>query len=361
MAVFEALEAAHGDCLLLRWKHNGKDRLAVIDGSPGSKTYLKLRKRLAELAKGQQLRVDLMMVSHIDDDHIVGLLNLMKEERKLFDQQRPTAFDIRCFWHNSFAELADMSNGPADLAALASDEAQAEAWAAQLKAPEARAVLASVNKGRALRDLIRGAGLEGNPPFDGLVVGRKDPVSLQGLTIHVVGPLQPEVEKLRKEWHDTPPPKRQALQAYLDDSASNLSSIVCIVEVDGARVLLTGDARGDHMLKGLKEFGHLNSAGKAHFDVVKVPHHGSDRNMSQDFFDALSADHYVISADGKHHNPSPPVFDWIVNSRGKSDEYTIHVTNELPWMAPQIATLSEGRKFKFSARPSADLGLSIDL
>ena len=43
-------------------------------------------------------------------------------------------------------------------------------------------------------------------------------------------------------------------------------------------MLLTGDARGDDVLAGLREAGLLRRS-PLHVDVLKLPHHGSDRNV----------------------------------------------------------------------------------
>src|SRR5262252_3492897 len=44
---------------------------------------------------------------------------------------------------------------------------------------------------------------------------------------------------------------------YSDKSVPNLSSIVCLIEKNGKRVLLTGDARGDKIREGLDNAGLL--------------------------------------------------------------------------------------------------------
>ena len=40
-----------------------------------------------------------------------------------------------------------------------------------------------------------------------------------------------------------------------------------------------------------------------HVDVLKVPHHGSANNLDDDFFERITANHYVFSGDGEHGNP----------------------------------------------------------
>jgi hypothetical protein len=110
----------------------------------------------------------------------------------------------------------------------------------------------------------------------------------------------------------------------------NLSSIVVLAQCNGKTVLLTGDARGDHILDGLKQ-AKLLTGGKLHVDVLKVQHHGSDRNATQTFFKTVTADVYVISADGTHGNPDYDTLKWIVEAaHGAGRPIELVVTNSTP-------------------------------
>ncbi len=93
-------------------------------------------------------------------------------------------------------------------------------------------------------------------------------------------------------------------------------------------MLLTGDARGDFIEDSLRDAGMLVD-NSAHFDLFKVPHHGSDRNVSTSFFKKVTSDHYVFSANGKHHNPDDAALTMLTRARG-TDRYTMHFTNRLP-------------------------------
>jgi hypothetical protein len=102
-------------------------------------------------------------------------------------------------------------------------------------------------------------------------------------------------------------------------------------------MLLTGDARGDHMIECLRKAkgpdGKPYLDGTAgehlHVNIFKVPHHGSDRNAEPELFEKISADAYVLSANGKHTNPDRPVIEWIIDSRDKGDAYDIVLTYPL--------------------------------
>ncbi len=92
------------------------------------------------------------------------------------------------------------------------------------------------------------------------------------------------------------------------------------------RMLLTGDARGDKIIENLEEHGLMDDEGKIHVDLLKMPHHGSDRNVEDDFFKRVTADHYVVSGDGRHHNPELETYRMLFKARQGGDPYVIHVT-----------------------------------
>ena len=62
-----------------------------------------------------------------------------------------------------------------------------------------------------------------------------------------------------------------------------------------------------------------------HVDVLKGPHHGSDRNVEPIFFSRITADHYVFSGNGEHGNPERETLQMLLEERGDED-YTVHLT-----------------------------------
>jgi beta-lactamase superfamily II metal-dependent hydrolase len=110
-----------------------------------------------------------------------------------------------------------------------------------------------------------------------------------------------------------------------------------LAEADQKRVLLTGDGRGDHLVSGLEQAGLLDAQGTMHVDVLKVAHHGSDRNATRAFFGSVSADTYVISADGTYGNPDLATLTWIVEAADKRRrEIELVLTNEPPSVAKLV-------------------------
>src|SRR5258708_7880100 len=153
-----------------------------------------------------------------------------------------------------------------------------------------------------------------------------------GLTFTVLSPIEGQLKKLWTKWEEAVRKHRQGetgalAAAYSDQSPYNLSSIVVLVEFGGKRILLTGDARGDHIVEGLIKARQLeNEDDTFHVDVLKLPHHGSDRNIDKKLFRQVTANHYVISANGRYDNPDMEVLRWISRARGE-DDYQIHLTN----------------------------------
>ena len=337
--------ARKGDCLILHYGSADDPGLGLIDGGP-SKVYKPfLKPRLAEIREARgldadaSLPVDFLMVSHIDDDHINGVLELTKELLEAKAAKRRLALTIDGVWHNSFDDIIGNSSdeltgavtasfGTASLSGEIDDE--------DLD-PDAAKVLASVGQGFRLRDDTRGLNLRVNPQFDGkLVIATENAEKVdmgKGLSFTVIGPMNDEIVALQKE-HDIFLKKQEqekktkkALAAFSDTSVANLSSVVVLAEVGDKTMLLTGDARGDKVLKGLKLVGLLteDETSTIHVDVLKGPHHGSDRNVEPIFFRRITADHYVFSGNGEHGNPERETLQMLLDERGDAD-YTVHLT-----------------------------------
>lgn len=337
----EPLAARHGDCLILHAGPADSPLTILIDGGPSQVYGKALKPRLDKLARsrpGGDFAIDLLIVSHIDDDHIRGIVDFTEEWRDAKTDRRPWKWPVKQLWHNSFERIA--GGDPRAVRASILSATGVEGFG-DIEAPDhgddvrhaAFKVLASVGQGAQLRNDAELLGIPTNTEFDDLVRPDEDPRHAvefsRGLKLHVVGPLQKQLGELRKKFAaELPKGPEASLAAYLDESIPNLSSIVVLASYRNKSILLTGDARGDYILEGLGHAGLL-TAGKLHVDVLKMQHHGSDRNTAEGFFGAVTADHYVASANGKYENPDRETFEMLVGSRGKGDVYAIHLTGEI--------------------------------
>ncbi|KRQ98960.1 hypothetical protein [Bradyrhizobium valentinum] len=370
----DVLRARKGDCLMLHFGPEQDLHLILIDGGPSDvyKPFLKPRlqkiHQARELDEHAALPVDVVMVSHVDDDHIKGILDLTREQRGNSPDMR---LDVTSLWHNSFDDLLKTKPdelvagfGTASVAAAVEGEAGIDSGSVlasfgnQMRGDDSEIededmhqtveVLSSIPQGRTLRDDAKALGWKPNHKFKGkLILAAKaaKPVMLGDLKVTVVGPMQQQLLALQKQhdkWLRAQKEKKKkspeaALAAFEDESIPNLSSIVVLAELGGKSMLLTGDARGDKILEGMELAGLLKAGGKKHVDLLKVPHHGSDNNMETIFFKRVPADHYVFSGDGEHGNPERATLQMLLDARGADAGYTIHLTYP-------VAEIDAGRK-----------------
>lgn len=351
---FEIIRARQGDCFILHFGSAEKPELMIIDGGPANVYEPFLKKRIGDLRARQklgikeQLVVSVVMVSHIDDDHINGLLQLTRELSTLRHQQSPLPVKVRSLWHNSFDDL--LGTTP-----------EQPAWEPD-GGSEAGAVLASVAQGRQLRDDAHYLNWAVNAQFQGQLILADEcakPVEITpNLRVTVIGPGKKEIADLQ-QMHDKWLREREsqgqdisALAAYIDRSVPNLSSLVVLVECSGKTLLLTGDARGDKILEGLRVKGLMDDG--LHVNILKIPHHGSSNNVCPDFFELIKADHYVFSGNGDHGNPERETLEMLFQKR-PDRKFMMHFTYP-------IAEIDERRKMSWerSIRMAARAGKYLE-
>jgi beta-lactamase superfamily II metal-dependent hydrolase len=352
---FHFFDAKHGDAFLVEWGSPAGSAM-LVDGGPTGTYEAGLRSALLHTlprdAQGRP-RIDVVCLSHIDDDHAAGLVRLFAEIRRARRDSLADPFSVARLWFNSVEELVDRAE-PGLSAGVAALFRQAQA---------SEVIAASYNQGRQLRDDAAVLALDGNQPFAGPLI-RGGHATIADLHVTVVAPDTKALDKLARKWREARNRADPAVitAAYSDQSVPNLSSIVLFVEHAGRTALLTGDARGDRVLAGLAETGLLHDGDPLRVDLLKVPHHGSNRNLERSFFDRVQADHYVISADGvKHHHPSEETLHALVGSRDAADRYAIHFTNEIPFALRALEPLRASRAFGVIVRPPESNAVSVVL
>jgi len=350
----EAVQGNDGDCLLLHFDDvGGKPGLILIDG--GSKGVYKnfLQKRLDELRGSKPtLNLRLVVVSHIDADHITGILDMFRQMSEAVNSSQQPRWKVASIWHNAFEKLAGTHAPVAQSATVAAaangsfgEQEVAELQDKGLDDPKAQAVIASVKQGKDLQSFAAQVRNKvGQPKINGesggeLIMapemGRQDIPITDSLTFTILGPHETELSKLEEQWNKSkakhPADERSAAADYLNRTVPNLSSIVFMAEQKSAagkstRMLLTGDAGGDLILKGLETAGLLDANKHIRLDLLKVQHHGSNHSVTEYFFRQVIADKYLISGNGAHGIPHMKTLRWLSNAR-KDQEYDVYMTN----------------------------------
>jgi beta-lactamase superfamily II metal-dependent hydrolase len=289
--------ADDGDCLLLTYGHSAPYRHIVIDGGRGS-AYPFLRKRLLEIKEAGE-EVELLVLTHIDADHIEGILKLAKDPDLPLTPLRT--------WYNGYAQMEQIEPF---------GERQGDEYSAlldELEWPLNEEVHGGVISTDTLPKLIDMAGLKltiVSPDTERLRVMRarwsawrtaqaaaaeaREIKRQQGLQAMGRKPM-PAV--LDVDTLAAPTPK--------DPEPPNGSSIAFIAEWDGKRVLLTGDAHPDVLAKALAPLAQAEG-GRVHIDLLKVSHHGSHGNTTQELVQLLDCSRFAISTSGNRHGHPDP-------------------------------------------------------
>ena len=334
----EVLQANDGDCLLL---HTDGGDLILIDGGSAGVYKAVLKKRLEQL-RGSSPKLDLrlVMVSHIDSDHITGIADMLRDLVEKQADGQEARYRIRSLWHNSFDKLA--ANHSAATQSSIVGASLGGAAPAGLT-PEVAAVIASVKQGNDVRGYAKKLAIGVNRETNGDLVqapaaGKKVIPLAAGLTFTILGPHEAELQALEDSWKaakKTGGANEESVAAdYLNRTVPNLSSIVVLAEaatVSGTRrLLLTGDAGGDLILEGLESAGLLDSDGRIAVDLLKVQHHGSNHSVDIEFFRRVTAPRYVISGNGRHGIPHRDTLEWLSEARARQpfDAYLTNRTGE---------------------------------
>ena len=357
-------QSAHGDCLLLE----GSDgtRLLSDGGIKGS-----FRKHVLPRLASDGLDIDLLCVSHIDQDHIGGVLAYLENmvDWRVFRHKNDPAFEpdepelpgITEIWHNAFFDTRTKNRGAIERFLALSGEALSGHPMAELRELGTwyRDLAQSVGEGIEVSRRIGADQL--NIPLNSLWGGKfvtrsqgPDPIELGNLTIEVLGPTKKEIRELRKFWDDWLKTRREQIlrlrrrmerdesrlaendATFLFESAEaiaeefglsdlgnrgkvtepNLASIMLHVEdSDGKTCLMTGDGHMDDVEAGLENAELLQPGEGLHVDCLKIAHHGSEHNSELKHYQRITADHYVFCGNGHSHNPDPRIVDAVIDSR----------------------------------------------
>ena len=348
MFKLHAIQAAYGDCLLLEYGTVPR-RFILIDGGPPDTFRLHLSPVLEEISRSGSL-LDLVILSHVDNDHITGLLDYFAELRAT-----PDKFPVpNGLWHNSFTAAID-PNGVIQ-PRLSSLITQNRAGVMS----ESGLAVMGIQEGANLRTHSLALGVPINDRFpNGLLTvdNAIRPLVFDNLEITIIGPTKANLEELEQEWIawlDTHENSILSDEPFVmtnsDKSRPNLSSIMFLAKADNRTMLLTGDGRSDHLLDGLGQAGLLDPNGRLHVDVLKLPHHGSSRNITKTFFRKVTANTYIASANGRDGNPDLATLIWLVETaKEEQRQVEIVVTNQTP-SVDKLQSEYQMNQFGYSVR-----------
>lgn len=314
------LTASHGDCIFVRHEEDGKTCNVLIDGGPAS-TFgsllgqpMPLRKLLDEVRKHDQV-IDLGVVTHVDDDHIGGVLRAFS-----YDAYLPSL--AKKFWFNSYSNIAGLFNLSQDTANLA--------WGIQGPGKET-----SIQQGISLESRLSSSTAWRAEPLH-----NECPVLQEGpFSITILSPSIKSLGKLARNWereiskqqmktssqendYATPMSSLVENDIFIEDkSVPNGSSLALLLEVSTKKILLLADALPSVILEKLSSLGYSENA-PLEVDLVKVSHHGSSGNTSADLLKHIKTNCFLISTNGAiFSHPDKVTIARIIASNPQSKIY----------------------------------------
>lgn len=346
----EMLPADHGDCLLLTYGSPRAPRRVLIDGGT-ARTFPRLRERLKKLPPGQR-EFELLIVTHIDSDHIDGVLPLLRA--------KDLGVTFKDIWFNGWRHLVPPRS--------------------ELLGPRQGDMLGNL---LSMRTDLRWNGL-----FGGRTVVVPDAGDLPvhtlagGLRLTLLSPTWTELAALDAAWiresftqGRIPGEAPQTLRSWsarlrelsmkpfvADHSAANGSSIAVLAEYQGRRCLLTGDAFADTLLASLKRLPDVKRRLK--LDAFKLPHHASKANVTEELIQAVDCPRYLVSTNGSvFGHPDDDALKQVFLHAGRTLELCFNYDSETTRKWNQATPLPRTPVKRYRPRypSSPEGGLIIDL
>ena len=292
----EVIKAYYGDCIFVTICYDGKEYIIMIDGGT-PRTYIhrgrygrtedgNLKQKLEKLKKAGKA-IDLLIITHVDDDHVGGVLAWYHEEI-------PSSEFVKQIWMNDDVEVnigKGLENTSAQVASL--------------------------------KEILE----ENNVPFENKIVkGRVFQFEWGRLVA-----LAPTAEAHNKIAEDIGDELNNTTNDRYDEDIKKLlkepyergtctlendASMAFLLQTkDGENCLLLGDANIDVAMDTLEHTEGIELPLKCKW--LKLSHHGSKNNFSPELLEKIVAENYIVSTNGlKFGHPDKEVISYIV---GKTD------------------------------------------
>lgn len=334
MLTLTMLPARQGDCLWIDYLAGGATQNLVIDGGPEHSNVLagEVARRIAAAPDGK-LHIDLIVVTHIDNDHIGGVLELLKAP--------PAGLSIGEIWFNGYDQIAALD-------------------------------VLGTDQGDRLSAVLERMRPKWNSTFGGAAVMIPDHGALPRIernggeiTLTLFGPSRAALAKLAREWdaptiagitetvveepddllgRDDPwPPDYDALLREpfkADTGAPNGSSIAFLLSHGSTRILFAADAPAAELVPAiLRLLGESGEGDRLRLEACKLAHHGSMKSTSKALLDLLRCQRWLISSNGSYFgHPDPAAIARVLEYGGPNPELIFNSRREfaLRWTAADV-------------------------
>lgn len=317
------LQAFNGDSILISFTEGEEHVNILIDGGTSTTYSYKDKKDgkikpgdlkvIIEELKTKNQKLDLVILTHIDDDHIDGFL-------KWFSNDELAVQSIKEVWFNSGRVIKTYFN-------------DMESEIESLKFKE-KTTLTSVKQGVDFENYIKGKNV-----WNEKIIKQGDAINWNNMvSFQILSPGKERMEKLLKEWKNKAPESldtsrkedyKKTLKKLIEEDVFeedcdpyNGSSIAFILTKDRTNYLFLGDSHPSEIITELNKLEYNNDDNKLVVELFKVSHHGSQKNTSTELLSLIDTSKYIISTNGDlHYHPDKSTIGRIVAANPKAKIY----------------------------------------
>lgn len=329
-----------GDCFYIRYTSDDNIINIFVDAGY-SGTYKKTFRNDVKEIVAQGEKIDLFVITHIDQDHISGIKPFLKE----FGID-----NVEKFWFNHYDKLN-----------LSEETNETEI---------------SVKDGITLRDHFQMSGRK----MDEIIAGNELMIS-DKIKFKILSPSIESLKKFKDYWKEEEKKydyeissnkssdynksiEELSLNTFKEDNdIANGSSIAFLLEIGQFKCLFSGDAHPSVLYDSLQKLGYTKES-PLKLDFMKVPHHGSKHNLSNDLLEIIDCQKFIFSANGVNRDNLPnkeTIAKIICNSTRSINKCITLLFNYDNECLRNIRTNEEELKFNFKCEYSNHLIISYEI
>ena len=378
MSMIHFLPVRYGDSFVIECDKGNNHGLVVVDGGPNGCGDV-LKGKLYELGRTP----DLMVLTHYDDDHIGGLIQYIRDctEDGILPAKEIWA---NCATYVDTMNVEEEKQGP-DYYDIVDENGNPQRIYITRSARQAVRLARlvdyfAVNDQLVWRDnLIEGTGKQFpfatievvSPTARGrqLAIGKQEIAAakmkakasgVMGGEITMEMPTPEVILPLEELAKDNPkPPSEKA-----DAEVANAASIAFILRCESLSVLMLGDCYPHNVVAYLRKRGYSESKPLV-VDYVKISHHGSMHNTSNELLDLIKCNHYIISTNGdKFGHPDREVFAHILchPRRNRAEKVHFYFNTDIPSLLKKSGRFLVGgemQRYNFEAHQNVTVLLGL--
>jgi len=343
----EFLQAEHGDCIFISYMNKNilidtGTRNTYYEQNGKKKKDGALKKKISKL-KSLGQKINLLVMSHVDNDHIGGVMKWLKMSPQEFKNM------VSKVWFNSGKLIYEYlkfegliwSDKKYQMNLKDFNYQYNRFYDNSLEIIFSESSETSIQDGVTFEQKLEEYGIWDRK----LIIAGEEYNEFNNITFKILSPTKETLISLLKKWHKEKPDsltngskkltiKEKQTEDYKkrlksfninkfkeDDTDHNGSSIAFILEIENKKFLFLADAFPSVICTSLEDLGS-SSDNKLEVSFVKIAHHGSQKNTNMDLLKIIKSDKYIVSTNGqKYGHPNKITFSRLVKENPNSEIY----------------------------------------